>query len=111
MLTNFPLSLDDDDVLHYPLQTCIEFFDTSQSLKNSKLCLFHGRPEDDKPSVPTFKVSQEKARSLGINFIPLEVSLKGMIESLKEKGLLSFWIMCCLKESDKYMQINVILTL
>ena len=59
----------------------------------------------------TFKVSQEKARSLGINFIPLEVSLKDMIESLKEKGLLSFWIMCCLKESDKYMQINVILTL
>ncbi|KAM4072866.1 hypothetical protein ACB094_11G172000 [Castanea mollissima] len=48
------------------------------------------KPEDDKPSVPTFKVSQEKARSLGINFIPLEVSLKDMIESLKEKGLLSF---------------------
>nr|XP_023881405.1 cinnamoyl-CoA reductase 1-like isoform X1 [Quercus suber] len=48
------------------------------------------KSEDDKPSVPTFKVSQEKARSLGINFIPLEVSLKDMIESLKEKGLLSF---------------------
>ena len=50
--------------------------------------------------MPTFKVSQEKARSLGINFIPLEVSLKDMIESLKEKGLLSFWIMRGLKESD-----------
>uniref|UniRef100_A0A7N2LCR8 3-beta hydroxysteroid dehydrogenase/isomerase domain-containing protein n=1 Tax=Quercus lobata TaxID=97700 RepID=A0A7N2LCR8_QUELO len=48
------------------------------------------KPEDDKPPVPTFKVSQEKARSLGINFIPLEVSLKDLIESLEEKGLLSF---------------------
>ncbi|KAJ4972050.1 hypothetical protein NE237_005149 [Protea cynaroides] len=29
---------------------------------------------DDKPYVPTYQVSQEKARALGINFIPLEVN-------------------------------------
>ncbi|KAL4205170.1 hypothetical protein AMTRI_Chr01g135990 [Amborella trichopoda] len=34
---------------------------------------------------PTFKVSKEKAQKLGVNFIPLEVSLKETVESLKEK--------------------------
>jgi hypothetical protein len=53
--------------------TYIKFFDTSKSLKKSNLCLFHGRHEDDKSSGPTYQVSQEKARSLGIAFIPLEV--------------------------------------
>ncbi len=88
---SWPYSHDDDDVLHDPLLvTYIKFFDTSKCLKKSNLCLFHGRHEDDKPSGPTYQVSQEKARSLGIAFIPLEVSLKDMIESLKEKGFLSF---------------------
>ncbi|CAI0450126.1 unnamed protein product [Linum tenue] len=41
---------------------------------------------DDKPYVPTYQVSKEKAKSLGIEFIPLEVSLKETVESLKEKG-------------------------
>lgn len=40
---------------------------------------------DDKPYVPTYRVSKEKAKSLGIEFIPLEVSLKETVESLKEK--------------------------
>ncbi len=44
---------------------------------------------DDKPFVPTFQVSKEKAKSLGIKFIPLEVSLKETVESLKEKGFFS----------------------
>ncbi|XP_019151136.1 PREDICTED: cinnamoyl-CoA reductase 1-like [Ipomoea nil] len=44
----------------------------------------------DLPIMPTFKVSQDKAKSLGINFTPLEVSLKDTIESLKEKNFLSF---------------------
>ncbi|GKU88604.1 hypothetical protein SLEP1_g2848 [Rubroshorea leprosula] len=34
-------------------------------------------------------VSKEKTKSLGVNFIPLEVSLKDTVESFKEKGLLS----------------------
>ncbi|KAB1224867.1 Tetraketide alpha-pyrone reductase 1 [Morella rubra] len=46
--------------------------------------------EDDKPSLPVYKVSQDRARSLGINFIPLEVSLGNTVESLKEKGFLIF---------------------
>ncbi|XP_021617572.1 phenylacetaldehyde reductase isoform X3 [Manihot esculenta] len=36
-----------------------------------------------------YGVSKEKAKTLGIDFIPLEVSLKDTIESLKEKGFLS----------------------
>ncbi|XP_020532824.2 phenylacetaldehyde reductase isoform X1 [Jatropha curcas] len=35
-----------------------------------------------------YGISSEKAKTLGINFIPLEVSLKDTIESLKEKGFL-----------------------
>ncbi|KAG8483636.1 hypothetical protein CXB51_022507 [Gossypium anomalum] len=45
---------------------------------------------DDKPYVPTYQVSKEKARSLGIEFIPLDVSLKETVESLKEKGFVDF---------------------
>ncbi|XP_059430932.1 phenylacetaldehyde reductase-like [Corylus avellana] len=45
---------------------------------------------DDKPFVPTFQVSKEKAKSLGIEFTPFEVSLKETVECLKEKGFASF---------------------
>ncbi|XP_034703442.1 cinnamoyl-CoA reductase 1-like [Vitis riparia] len=48
------------------------------------------KPADDKPYVPAFQVSQEKAKGLGIHFTPLEVSLKDTIESLKENNLISF---------------------
>ncbi|MQL72393.1 hypothetical protein Taro_004761, partial [Colocasia esculenta] len=40
---------------------------------------------DDKPYVPTYQVSKERAMGLGVTFIPLEVSLKETIESLREK--------------------------
>ncbi|XP_073045339.1 phenylacetaldehyde reductase-like isoform X2 [Primulina eburnea] len=39
----------------------------------------------------TFKVSKKKAESLGLNFIPMEVSFKDMIESLKHKNFLHIW--------------------
>ncbi|MFQ6638678.1 hypothetical protein Gotur_015004 [Gossypium turneri] len=45
---------------------------------------------DDKPYVPTYQVSKEKAKTLGIEFTPLDVSLKETVESLKEKGFVSF---------------------
>ncbi|XP_039005583.1 phenylacetaldehyde reductase-like [Hibiscus syriacus] len=45
--------------------------------------------EDGKPVERIFKVSQEKARSLGVSFIPWELGLREIIESLKEKGFLS----------------------
>ncbi|XP_039127368.1 phenylacetaldehyde reductase-like [Dioscorea cayenensis subsp. rotundata] len=45
---------------------------------------------DDKPFVPTYQVSQEKTRSLGIDYVPLETSLKETIESLREKGFVTF---------------------
>lgn len=37
-----------------------------------------------------YDISKEKAKSLGIGFIPLEATVKDAIESLKEKGFLSF---------------------
>ncbi|XP_050209186.1 phenylacetaldehyde reductase-like [Mercurialis annua] len=40
-------------------------------------------------SLTVCNVSKDKAKTLGIDFIPLEVSLKDTIESLKEKGFLS----------------------
>ncbi|CAL5052329.1 unnamed protein product [Urochloa decumbens] len=58
-----------------------------------KICPTIALPEkcaDDKPFVPTYQVSKEKIRSLGIELIPLETSIKETIESLKEKGFVSF---------------------
>ncbi|KAB1226401.1 Cinnamoyl-CoA reductase 1 [Morella rubra] len=45
---------------------------------------------DDKPFVPTYQVSKERAKTLGIEYIPLEMSLKETVESLKEKNFVSF---------------------
>ncbi|KAH7679259.1 Cinnamyl-alcohol dehydrogenase protein [Dioscorea alata] len=45
---------------------------------------------DKEPVYPRHQVSDKKARSLGLDFIPFETSLKEVIESLKEKGFVSF---------------------
>jgi len=47
------------------------------------------RCADDKSFKQTFQVSKEKAKTLAIDFIPLEVSLKEIIESLKKKKFAS----------------------
>ncbi|KAJ6385268.1 hypothetical protein OIU77_028454 [Salix suchowensis] len=44
---------------------------------------------DDKASPLVYEVSKEKAKTLGLDYIPLEVSVKDTIESLKEKGFLN----------------------
>ncbi|XP_070675914.1 phenylacetaldehyde reductase-like isoform X2 [Malus domestica] len=49
------------------------------------LCL----PEFGNPSDSKFQVSIEKAKGLGINFLPLEKSIRDTVESLKEKGFLN----------------------
>ena len=46
---------------------------------------FTSRWESDEPH----QVSKEKANGLGVNFIPVEVSLRDTIESLKDKGFLN----------------------
>lgn len=46
--------------------------------------------EDDKPPRQIFQISNEKAKSLGINFIPFGISLKEMIDNLHEKNIISF---------------------
>ncbi|KAF7833716.1 cinnamoyl-CoA reductase 1-like [Senna tora] len=48
------------------------------------------RCADDKPPMPKHQVSKERAKSLGIEFIPLDVCLKETLESLKEKKFLNF---------------------
>ncbi|XP_054797782.1 phenylacetaldehyde reductase-like [Prosopis cineraria] len=44
----------------------------------------------DEPLMPKFQVSKERAKTLGIEFVPLDISLKETIESLKEKKFLDF---------------------
>ncbi|KAK4278708.1 hypothetical protein QN277_016517 [Acacia crassicarpa] len=46
--------------------------------------------EDDQPLMPTFQISKEKVKTLGIEFIPFEVSLKETVESFKEKKFVDF---------------------
>ncbi|KAE8691020.1 Cinnamyl alcohol dehydrogenase [Hibiscus syriacus] len=48
-----------------------------------------------KPCAPTYQVSKEKAKTLGVEFIPLDVSLKETVESLKEKGFVEFYRSSC----------------
>ncbi|CAH9133320.1 unnamed protein product [Cuscuta epithymum] len=43
---------------------------------------------DNKPFVPIYQVSKERAKSLGVVFTPLEESLRETVQSLKEKGFL-----------------------
>ncbi|KAF5767793.1 putative cinnamyl-alcohol dehydrogenase [Helianthus annuus] len=43
---------------------------------------------DGKPFVPIYHVSKEKVKSLGIDYIPLEQSIKETVESLKEKNFI-----------------------
>ncbi|KAL6966528.1 hypothetical protein U1Q18_032307 [Sarracenia purpurea var. burkii] len=44
---------------------------------------------DDKPLMPTYQISKEKAKTLDIGFISLEESIKETVESLKEKKFLT----------------------
>ncbi|XP_019090428.1 PREDICTED: cinnamoyl-CoA reductase 1-like isoform X2 [Camelina sativa] len=45
---------------------------------------------DENPYIPTYQVSKEKIKSLGIDYIPLKVSIKETVESLKKKGFVNF---------------------
>ncbi|XP_021742549.1 cinnamoyl-CoA reductase 1-like [Chenopodium quinoa] len=45
---------------------------------------------DDKPFAPTYQVSKEKVKSLGIDYTPFKETLKGTVENLKEKGFARF---------------------
>ncbi|KAK4492385.1 hypothetical protein RD792_003190 [Penstemon davidsonii] len=42
---------------------------------------------DDKPYAPTYNVSNERAKSIGVEFTSLKQSIKETVESLKEKNL------------------------
>ncbi|KAJ4766547.1 Cinnamoyl-CoA reductase 1 [Rhynchospora pubera] len=45
---------------------------------------------DDNPFPPYYQVSKEKAKALGVEFRPLKTSIKDTIESLREKGFVTF---------------------
>nr|POF10816.1 tetraketide alpha-pyrone reductase 1 [Quercus suber] len=66
------------------LSSCAKFPSVKRTFVRKQRCA------DDKPFVPTFQVSKERTRSLGIEYIPFEVSLKEIVESLKEKKFISF---------------------
>ncbi|KAK3026343.1 hypothetical protein RJ639_042640 [Escallonia herrerae] len=71
---------------HYepPSEFCevsTSFFDIVLNFLNFRSCA------DEKPFVPKYQVSKERAKSLGIDFISLEESIKETVESLKEKKL------------------------
>ncbi|KAL7116831.1 hypothetical protein ACP275_03G030400 [Erythranthe tilingii] len=48
--------------------------------------------ENEATGTPPFQVSNQKAKSLGINFISLEQSVKDTIQSFKERNLVTFTI-------------------
>ncbi|GLT84205.1 hypothetical protein SLE2022_024510 [Rubroshorea leprosula] len=64
-------------------------YETLKMLHELYPCLYPDEKYEDKPIEATNQVSKEKAKSLGIKFIPLEVSLKDTVESFKDKGFLS----------------------
>ncbi|XP_068658409.1 phenylacetaldehyde reductase-like [Aristolochia californica] len=45
---------------------------------------------DDNPYVPTYQVSKERAKSLGLEFTSLELSVKNTVDSLREKNFVNF---------------------
>ena len=84
-LCNFPESKSYIQVLISLVSCCID----QKHSEEVFLCIC-GRFDDGKPYEATYQVSREKAESLGIVFISWEASLEETIESLKEKGFLSF---------------------
>ena len=96
MLFNFAFRIDIEVQflrVFFSLVSAISLIEIRNSEMNWGMCFYFicGRCADDKPYEPTYMVSQEKTKSLGINSTPLEVSLKDTVESLREKNFVSFW--------------------
>ncbi|KAK2408197.1 NAD(P)-binding Rossmann-fold superfamily protein [Trifolium repens] len=72
-----------DRVIHYSEIARI-LRDLYPTLQISDKC------EDDGSYMLPYQISKEKAKSLGIEFTPLEVSLKETVESFREKKILDF---------------------
>ncbi|CAI8583368.1 unnamed protein product [Vicia faba] len=70
-------------VLHYSELVKI-LRDVYPTLQISDKC------EDEEPYKTTFQISKEKAKGLGIEFTPLEFSLKETVESFREKKIVDF---------------------
>ncbi|CAK8561592.1 unnamed protein product [Lathyrus sativus] len=58
--------------------------DLYPTLKISNQC------EDEEPYITTYQISKEKAKSLGVEFTPLEISLKETMESFRKKKIIDF---------------------
>ncbi|XP_058752376.1 cinnamoyl-CoA reductase CAD2-like isoform X1 [Vicia villosa] len=72
-----------ETVVHYSELAKI-LRDLYPSLQISDKC------ENEETYMPTYQISKEKALSLGIEFTPLEVSLKETVESFREKKIVDF---------------------
>ncbi|KAG5517540.1 hypothetical protein RHGRI_038065 [Rhododendron griersonianum] len=79
----YPLSksLAEDAAWNFVKEKGIDMVTINPAMVIGPLC------EDDKPFMPTYQVSQEKAKTLRADFIPLKQSIKETVESLKEKKL------------------------
>ncbi|XP_011091760.1 cinnamoyl-CoA reductase 1 [Sesamum indicum] len=67
----------------------LTFSDTSNILRDLYPTLnLVKRLGQNQPTLKCFQVSKEKAKSLGINFIPMDQSFKDIVELLKERNLL-----------------------
>ena len=76
---------------YFLAERVVHFSELVKILRNLYPSLqFPEKCADDKPFLPTYKISIEKTKGLGIDLIPLEVSLRETVESLKEKSFISF---------------------
>lgn len=75
--------------IHFPFLG--ELISLSNSTPDFLFYLFFDRYKDEKcvETLP-YTVSRAKAEGLGVEFTPIEVSIKDTIESFKEKNLVSF---------------------
>ncbi|CAL5423789.1 unnamed protein product [Camellia sinensis] len=73
----------------YCLVESVAHYSKLVKILQEKFPSFHlpEKSADDKPFMPTYQVSKERTKSVGLEFIPLKQSIKKTVESLKEQKL------------------------
>jgi nucleoside-diphosphate-sugar epimerase len=74
---------------YYVVERCAHHLDLANMLRELYPNLkFATKCADGQPPLPTYQVNAERAKQLGVSFIPLKEALKDTVETLKEKGFL-----------------------
>jgi nucleoside-diphosphate-sugar epimerase len=74
---------------YYVVERCANQLDLANRLRELYPNLkFADKCADGQPPLPSYQVNAERAKKLGVSFIPLEQALKDTVETLKEKGFL-----------------------